>query len=267
MNAFHGFGTLTLEAVRDAVRRRIVAAIAVLSLLSLMVVDSCSGCSEASITVNEQARDMIDVAGYSASIMFTLLGLWVVTLAGVLGADHLTQTLEDGSAPLGLARPVGREVFAFARLLGSLAIVAVAGVVLLGGTAFLFSTRNGLPVGPAVLAGAACALGCVVMGSLAMTTSLYLPRLATWLLVAGGVFLLAVAGGFSAAPGGGEGWLSWLADYGPPVATSMAAALGPWMSEVELPWTPFELLPRLAVWAAVGLVALALAFRRREIVT
>ncbi|MAE94085.1 MAG: hypothetical protein CL910_05440 [Deltaproteobacteria bacterium] len=267
MNALRGFGTLTWEAIQDAVRRRIVFAIAAMGILSMMVVDSCSSCSTGSLTVNEEAQDLIEVAGYTASITFTTLGLWIVTLAGVLGADHLTQTLEDGTAPLCLARPVSREVFALSRLCGTLGIVAITGLVLLGGTAFLFATRNGLPLGPAVEATAACGLGALAVGALAMTASLFLPRLATWLLVVSLVGVIALAGGFSAAPLEQEGWLSWVGRFGPPLASSMAAALGPWMDEITLPWGPFELWPRLLAWDVVALAGLTWAFRRREIAT
>jgi len=267
MSSMHGLGVLTWEAVLDAVRRRVVTAVAVLSVLSLMVVDSCSGCSTGSVSVNGQEQDLVDVAGYSATLMFTSLGLWVITLAGVLGADHLTQTLEDGSAPLGLARPVSRGVFAFSRLFGCLVIVAIAGSILLGATAMLFATRGGLPLPPAGIAALACGLGAIAIAALAMTLSLYLPRPATWLAVVGTVLLMAMAGGFSAAPVDQAGWLSALAPLGPPLATSMVAGLGPWMDPVELPWGPFDLLPRLLLWDAIALAALFVAFRQREVAT
>ena len=267
MNALHGFGTLTWEAVIDAVRRRIVFAIAAMGILSMMVVDSCSGCNTASLTLDEKAQELIEVAGYTASLTFTTLGLWIITLAGVLGADHLTQTLEDGTAPLGLARPVSREVFALSRLCGTLGIVAITGLVLLGGTAFLFATRNDLPFGPAFVAGAACGLGAIAVGGLAMTASLFLPRLATWLLVVSLVGVIALAGGFSFAPIEQQGWLAWVGRFGPPLASSMVAALSPWMNEIALPWGPFELWPRLLLWDVLAVGALTWAFRRREIAT
>ncbi len=267
LHALHGLGALTLEAVRDAIRRRVVAAVAVLSVLSLMVVDSCSGCSSGTVTANGQVQEMIEIAGYGASATFVVLGLWVITLAGVLAADHLTQTLEDGTALLSLTRPVRREVFAFSRLCGTLGIVALTGLILLGGTAFLFATRNDLPLGPAAVAGAACGLGAIAVASLAMTASLYLPRLATWLGVVGAVGVIAIAGGLGLTPLEHEGWLAWVGDYGPPLLHAMAAPLAAWMEEVTLPYGPFDLWPRLLFWDAVGLAALAVAFRRREIAT
>jgi hypothetical protein len=162
---------------------------------------------------------------------------------------------------------VSRETFAFSRLFGSLAIVVVAGAVLLGGTALLFTTRGDLPLAPALVAGLACLLGCIAISALAMTASLFLPRLATWLLVVGAVALLAIAGGLRLAPVEQQGWLYWLGEFGPPLATSMVGALGPWIEQVEIPIGPYEHLPRLLLWDAMALGALAIAFRRREIAT
>lgn len=265
MSALHDFGVLSLEAVRDAIRRRIVAAIAVLSLLSLMVVDSCSGCAAGEVMINGETQALVQFAGYTAALTFVVLGLWIITLAGVLAADHLTQTLEDGTALLSLTRPVRREVFALSRLFGTLSIVGLTGLVLLGGASSLFAARNGLPLGPAAVAGAACGLSAIAVASLAMTASLFLPRLATWLLVLGAVGIVAIAGGLGLVPIEHEGWLAWIGAYGPPLLHSMAAPLAVWMEEITLPVGPFELWPRLLAWDAIGIAALCVAFRSREI--
>ena len=58
MSALHGLGILTLEAIRDAIRRRIVFAIAAMGLLSMMVVDSCSGLASGTASVNDQAVEL-----------------------------------------------------------------------------------------------------------------------------------------------------------------------------------------------------------------
>jgi hypothetical protein len=147
------FRTLAGEAVLDAVRRRIVAAIAVVSLLSLMLVDTCTTCGGGEVIVNGEVREMANIAGWTGTVTFAVLGLWSIVLAGVLASEHLAQTLADGSATLALARPVGRGTFAFARLAGSLAIALVTGAVLLGGTTLFLHARSGLPTGPALVAG------------------------------------------------------------------------------------------------------------------
>ena len=98
------FFVLTLEAIQDAVRRRIVLVIAAVSLLSLLMVDSCTSCGPGQVTVDGELRSMVDLSGYTGSVTFLLLGLWSVVLAGVLAAEHLAGTLDDGSAPLALSR-------------------------------------------------------------------------------------------------------------------------------------------------------------------
>jgi ABC-type transport system involved in multi-copper enzyme maturation permease subunit len=90
------------------------------------------------------------------------------------------ETFDDGSASLVLARPVGRATFALSRLAGVLAIAFATGAVLLGGTTALLYTRHDLAVASAVWGGLACALGAVVVASLAMAASLFLPRIAAW---------------------------------------------------------------------------------------
>jgi hypothetical protein len=110
-----------------------------------------------------------------------------IALAGVLASDHLRATLDDGSAALSLARPVPREAFAVARLMG---VTAVAGAVVLGIAGFLLATRSALPLTPALCAAGACALGALTVGALAMAASLVLPRAVTVLLVLGSVALV-----------------------------------------------------------------------------
>ncbi len=259
------FAVLAGEAVRDAARRRIVAVIVVVSLLSLMLVDSCTACGTGRVVVDGQVRELVDLAGFTGAATGVVLGLWCIALAGVLGAEHLAETLEDGSASLTLARPVGRTTFALARLAGALAIAGATAAVLLGGTALLLRTRGGLPLAPAATAGAAVALGGLVVGALAMTASLWLPRLAAILL--GAVLLATVVAanalGFVAKSPGG---LLGLVDrVGPPLATTLVLAVDPWITQVHVPGDPLAVWARLAAWAAASLALLALAFRRVEL--
>ena len=224
-SALTQFRTLAGEAILDAVRRRIIAAIAVVSLLSLMLVDTCTTCSGGEVVVNGQLREIAAIAGWTGTVTFAVLGLWSIVLAGVLASEHLAQTLADGSATLALARPVGRRTFAFARLAGSLVIAFATGAVLLGGTALFLDTRSGLPMGPAMLAGASCAMGAVTLAALAMTASLYIPRIATVMLVfvaTGTVTLANLLGMFRDASGGVMGAID---RFGPPLCTSIALAL------------------------------------------
>ena len=40
----NGLWVLTLESIQDAIRRRLVVVLAVVCILSVMVLDSCTGC-------------------------------------------------------------------------------------------------------------------------------------------------------------------------------------------------------------------------------
>jgi ABC-type transport system involved in multi-copper enzyme maturation permease subunit len=258
------FWALTGEAVRDAVRRRIVPAIAVISLLSLLMVDSCTSCAPA-ITQNGVSVELPEIAGWTGMVIFAVLALWVMVLAGILGSDHLAETLTDGSASLILARPVGRATVALSRLAGALAIAFVTGAVLLGGTTALLYARHGVAVASAVWGGLACALGAVVVASLAMTASLFLPRIATVLAVLIGVGVIAgvnAIGLFGVELGG----IAWGIDrFGPPLGSTVVAALAPWIAPVEVPADPLELAVRIAAWAVAGVSLLAVVFRRCDV--
>ena len=138
------FGALAREALGDALRRRLVLAIAVASLVSLQLVESCTSCGSATFTRDGQTVAMPEVAGMGALAVAIACALWTVILAGALASDHLAEPLADGSASLVLARPVGRASFALARLAGALAIALVSGAVLLGGAGVLLHLRQGL---------------------------------------------------------------------------------------------------------------------------
>lgn len=270
MSTTNATTTLAAEAMRDAGRRRIVAAIVALSLVSLMLVDGCTSCAGSEVTINGEVRSLQNIAGATGTALFVLLGLWVIVLAGILGSDHLQQTLDDGSAQLCLSRPISRSQFAFTRLAGALSVALAAGLILLGVTAALLYLRSGLPLGPALAAGSACALSALTCGALGMTLSLYLPRLASLLLVAGGVAVISFANGLAlVAPG--PGVLGWIDRTAPPFAASMWIALDPWVDGVSLAdsdagtWGVLWVWLRAGLWAAGSVGILGWAFRRLEI--
>lgn len=262
------------EALLDALRRRLVFAIGFASLVSLLVLDKCAGCAP-TMQVNGQVASTASVAPALGIGLLLVVGLWVVTLAGLLASDHLAQSLEDGHAAAALARPVRRHELAFARLFGSLTVSLGAGALLFGATAFWIATRNALPVAPALLAGLACALACVTVAAFAMAASLALPRLAVWLLVFGFVFFTTLATGIemvqavqgqAAEPTSLIGvFLHALHRFGPPIASGMLPALASWLPEAGLPASLGASLLRGVTWAALGLGTLAAAFRRVEL--
>ena len=193
------FTALSKEALLDAVRRRIIAAIILLSVFSLMAIDGFTSCA-GNVSVDGQDVQLAEVAVATGAILFVALGLWVTVLASILASDHLQQTLEDGSANLSLARPVSRDTFALARLAGVFAVALATGVVLLGSAAGLLNLRSGLPLGPAMIAGAHAGVAAFVCATFSMALSLWLPRLATMLTMLGFIATMATANLMSFVP-------------------------------------------------------------------
>lgn len=257
---------LAADAVRDAARRRIVAFMVVLSLLSLLVVDSCTSCAGGSFEVNGREVDAAGVLGLTGIVLYATLMLWTVVLAGVLASDHLRETLEEGSAQLVLARPVGRPTFALARLAGSLAVSLATGAVLLGATAAFLAARYALPLAPAAWGLAVASAASVVFAALAMTASLWLPRLVCFLLVV--VAVAAVTGTNVAALVGVDlsGFWSVVERFGPPLGTAIALVAAEWAGRA-LDASPLAVGARLALWAVFACALLAAAFQRRELPT
>ena len=186
-------------------------------------------------------------------------------LAGVLASDHLAHPISDGSATLILARPVGRSAYALARLAGALAIAVTTGAVLLGATAGLLHLRAGVVLGPAAWGFGAFAVGALIVSSLAATVSLWLPQIAT-------VLLVLVAVGFTASVNlmtqlGVEmgGVALGVHRYGPPLATAILSALAPWLEAGAIAGDAIDVGLRLVVWAAGGVAVLVFAFRRVEL--
>jgi ABC-type transport system involved in multi-copper enzyme maturation permease subunit len=264
MSGLRGFGSLALEALADALRRRIAIAVAFAAVLSVVMLESCTQCTS-SVSVNGDVQDTSEmVRGFAGVGTFVMIGLWMIALAGLLAADHLRSTLEDGSALLSLARPISRDAFALARLAGVLCLTYGAALAVLGAAAWLLAARSGLPLFPALIAGGACALGCATVGALAMAASLALPRPATLVAVLGGVSLIAIANSFAMVREP-SGWLGVLDRMGPPLGSSMALALAPWLEEASLRGDLLPVLLRLGAWSLAAVAVLLLGFRRIEL--
>jgi ABC-type transport system involved in multi-copper enzyme maturation permease subunit len=255
---------LSLESFRDAVRRRVAVALAILSLISLLVVDTCTSCGGGTVQMNGMDVDASRFFGMTGVALYAVLALWVIAIAGALASDHLQQALEDGTAHLTLARPVGRGVFALARLAGALAVSLGTGALLLGGAAVFLFFRYDLALLPALAGAGAAAVSALVIASLSMSASLYLPRFATLVLVFLTVIGIASANGFALA--GAELGPVWSAldRFGPPIGTGIALAAAEWVGR-ELPANPLLVALRLGLWAAFGPALLTFLFRRREI--
>lgn len=260
------FGILTTEALRDSVRRRIVPVVVCVSLLSLLAVDSCTSCAGSTqIVQNGQAVPLNEVAGWSGTLIYTLLALWIMLLAGLLGSDQLAETVGDGSANLVLARPVRRSEFALARLTGALGIALAMGALVLTGTAYLLHMRHGVSLAAAGWAGAACAVGALVVAALAMSLSLLLPRLATVLTVLALVGAVAVLNTLALFGANLEGFGRVLQQIAPPLCTAVVVALEPWLAPVALGEQPLVLTLRLAAWVFASIAILLAVFRQHEL--
>jgi ABC-type transport system involved in multi-copper enzyme maturation permease subunit len=240
---------LAAEAVADATRRRIVPVIAVLALVSLFFVDSCTSCS-VNLNQNGEPVDLGRVAGLGGVVIAVLLGLWTMVLAGVLASDHLAEPLADGSADLALARPVSRCAFALARLAGALALAGAAGAVLLGGAGLLLQARQGLPLQAIGGAYLACLAGTVTVAALAMTASLALPRTLTALLVFGLVWAIGIVNAAAQLGAKLEGAAGLVERLGPPLASAMVLALASWIEPSAPSGAPLDLVVRSLLWAA-----------------
>jgi ABC-type transport system involved in multi-copper enzyme maturation permease subunit len=262
------FCALAGEAFRDAMRRRIVPVIAVFALLSLLAVDSCTSCAGSSQVVqNGEQVSVDDISGWAGMLIFTMLSLWTMVLAGLLASDHLAETVLDGSANLILARPVRRSEFVLARLAGALGIAYVTGAVVLTVSAYLLHLRNGVSLEAAIWAGLACAAGALVVAALAMTLSLLLARIATAMMVLCFVAAITLINAFTLG-GMSLGELgSILQHITPPLCTALVLALEPWIALDFSHVDPTIVALKLAFWVIASVLILLATFRRRELGT
>jgi ABC-type transport system involved in multi-copper enzyme maturation permease subunit len=257
------FWELSAESIRDAARRRIVPVVVVLALLSLLAVDSCTSCV-GSIN-SDSGLAPSQTTGWVGMLIFTMLSLWTMVLAGMLASDHLAETLSDGSASLVLSRPVRRREFALARLVGALGIAYLTGAVVLTVSTVLIYLQHGVSISAAVTAALACAGGAVVVAALAMALSLVLTRVATALCVL--FFVFGVAGAdallLAGVPLGGLGHA--LQYFTPPLASAVVVALAPWIDYVPEHVDPYVVVLKLVFWMLVSVSLLLAVFQRREL--
>jgi ABC-type transport system involved in multi-copper enzyme maturation permease subunit len=198
-------------------------------------------------------------------VIFTLLSLWTMVLAGLLASDHLAETLSDGSACLVLSRPIRRGEFALARLVGALGIASLTGAVVLAVSTFLIYLQDDVSIAAAVAGAIACAAGAVVVAALAMAASLVLTRVATALCVLFFVFGVAGANVLSLAGVSLGGLGHALQYFTPPLASSVVVALAPWIDSVTVHVDPYVVVLKLVFWILVSIGVLLAAFRRHEL--
>ena len=259
------FAPLYRESLGDAMRRRITPVIVAMCLFSAMMLDGCTACATGEVMVNGEPTTITELAGGAGLVTMVVLGLWILVLAALLASDHLSQTLEDGSANLCLARPVSRSTYVLARLAGSLTLAGAAGFVLLGFTVTLLTLRAGLSPIPAFWTLVACGAGCITVGALSMAASLVLPRLGTAIVALAGIGAVAMANALEGFRQTGAGWLGLLDQLGPPLASSMALTLAPWVPGANIPGDPVMLTLRALAWCAISISILEWTFKRTEL--
>jgi ABC-type transport system involved in multi-copper enzyme maturation permease subunit len=262
---FRELRLLTLAGIQDAARRRIVPALIVVCLVSLMMVNSCTQCSSGATIQTQGGFGQIDLALWAGVGVFLVLTFWIIVLAGLLASDHLTATLEDGSALLVLARPVSRSSLALSRLFGSLTISLGAGAVLQLGASFFLAARSDLNPIPALFALMATSLSALSVAAFAMTISLFFPRIIAFLLILGSVTLISMLNLVSFSGAELEGVYYVLDRMGPPFVSSVMLALVPWSGQPIPLGLALETIARLFLWAFAGVSSLVFFFRRLEL--
>jgi hypothetical protein len=98
-----------------------------------------------------------------------------------------------------------------------------------------------------------------------MVSSLYLPRIVTFLAVVGGVVAIALVNLMSAS-GLALGQLSQVLDQmGPPILSSIIISLGPWSGKAYEGASALNVLIRFAVWGGGSVTTLLFLFDQREL--
>lgn len=259
------FALLTRESLRDAARRRVVPAVIALCLLTLGSINSCTTCN-AEITTTGVDASSLDVLGWVGVSVLGVLALFCVALAGLLASDHLSSSLEDGSGLLILTRPVERRTFVFSRLAGTLCVSGLATFVMMGGASLMLALRGDLAVMPALLALLVTWMNCISVAALAMTLSLFLPRVATFLCLVGFVGWTSMANLISIS-GGGLGFVShMLNDFGPPILTAVVVPLAEWAGQPMQGVSSLDLVFRLGLWVFASISSLLFLFQQQELV-
>lgn len=265
MSRLRVFALLTGEALRDALRSRIGLGVLILALLLVLGVDRCAGAPSETITFNGRELPASFVGTVFGPLTFLVLSFVLIAAAGMIASDALARPLEDGSASLWLARPVGRTSYALARLAGGLLLVSAVAIGVLGFATAVLARRYGLDWQVAVGGYFTFVADAFVVSAIAMWLSLHLPRMLTlfgvflWLQYVAFSNTMHVAGTLSQGSG------SLLEGWGPPLGTALLFAVGPWAGLELSPQQRALAAARLAIWGAAAVALLLVSFRRREL--
>jgi len=258
------FRLLAAEAFQDALRSRLGLAVAACALLALFFVDRCTSL-EGSFMLNGEAIDPRAPLRAMGPFLFGCVSLFLVAASGLIASDGLARPVADDSIALWLARPVSRTVYALARLSGTLALAIAAGAGALAVAAFLLHARHGFTLAPALFAGLVYVASASIVSALAMTLSLYLPRVVTLFAVVLWIQLIVVANAAHVLGAVFGGWFAALERWGPPLGTALLYAVSGWVSLRLDAQDVVSVMLRLAVWIVLSAALLVLSVRRMEL--
>lgn len=259
------FALLATDALRDALRSRVGIGVLLLGVLLVLGVDRCTGVPADTITWNGRELPASVVGTIFGPLLFLVLSFVLVAAAALIASDALARPVDDGSASLWLARPIGRGTYALSRLTGGLVLMALVAVGVLGLATALLAARYGLDWRVGVAGYVTFVADAFVVSAVAMLLSLHLPRMLTLF----GVFLwlqyVAITNGMHVVGALSEGGGRMLEGWGPPLGTALLFAVGPWAGLHLPPEQRAFAAVRLALWGAAALTLLVISFRRREL--
>lgn len=259
------FALLAAEAMRDAVRSRAGLGVALGAVLCLVVVNRCTGLELVANGMDGEGLDPAALARVLGPVLYGMVALFLVAATGLVAVDSLARPIEDGTVSLWLARPVGRTPYALARLAGTMGLAGGAGVAVLLAATVLLEMRHGLSLAPGAFGTLVFLLEALVVSSLAMAASLFLPRLLTLFVIL--LWVQAAVFANTAHMLGAKlgGWLGAMERFGPPLGTALLFAVSPWVGLDPRTEQAVWIFGRLALWAAAGVALVAFAFRRMEL--
>ena len=129
----------------------------------------------------------------------------------------------------------------------------------------LMAFRGDLSLMPAGLAIAGAMVNCIAVAALAMVSSLYLPRMATFLLVMGGVASVAMANLMSASGMALGSFFGILDQMGPPLLSAIVLALSGWSGQPLEGAEVLNVLARMGIWTVGSVSTLLFLFDHREL--
>jgi len=259
------FLLLARESLRDALRSRIGLGVLLLGAVLLLGIGRCTGAPFEGLNINGRELPASVAGSVLGPFVFLTVAFVLVAAAALVASDALARPLDDGSATLWLARPVGRATYALARLAGALVLVAGVALPVLGFATGMLALRFGLSWQVGLVGYATFLVDAIVVAAVAMLLSLHLPRM----LALFGVFLwlqyLVFSNGMHVLGAITQGGGRLLEGYGPPLGTALLFAVAPWAG-LDPPAADRALAAgRLLVWCAGAIALLVLSFRRREL--